>query len=108
MRIQNEPPSTPVYSYHCTNSGNKAAELPSVNQGQDNSQLRCQYSKAMKAGTMLKCDHQTMFNRCVVMRYDSHGISISRAFTSIANTAPGGVEFQTHQVVKMLKSASAT
>ena len=50
-KIQRLPPKVPVYSYHCINEISFANTFPKFNQGHENSQPKCNFSKLSHSTT---------------------------------------------------------
>ena len=96
-QIQRVPPNTPVYSYHCTQSGLAANPLPRFSQGQEKSQFKCSFSKQIQASGK-KINPTFLPNFLSTRRHSKTTSVIKLELTNIAKNIPKAVAFQSHQV----------
>lgn len=98
IQTHNVPPKTPVYSYHCTQSGLAANPLPRFNQGQENPQFKCNFSKQIQASGK-KISPAFLPNFLSIRRHSTTTSVIIAQLTNIAKNIPKTVAFQSHHVV---------
>jgi hypothetical protein len=104
--IHNEPPKTPVHSYHCTHLCAPAKALPRVSQGHVNSHRKCRYSKDSQY------EIKAMYPRVLPSRFrvgthNKMGMVCNTALAKLAKAPPASLAFPTHQVVSTFQVSIA-
>src|SRR5690606_3846967 len=88
---QRVPPKVPVYSYHCTQLIFSEKAFPRLSQGQENSQLRCRYSKHIQMATR-KTEAFLKSVLFATIWYSRNTRVMSRELTVTAKIPPKAVE----------------
>ena len=101
-QIHSEPPSVPVYSYHCILFRLRAKALPSTSQGQEICASKYILSHAIQAQKR-NIYGMLPLKRLRQSRKRAKTTDIWKALATLAKIPPPTVALHTHQVVNALK-----